>query len=159
MPLLKRKPVLMHPLPSIAAIVQPVHTQPAKDPLAATGEQPSPSTTASVPPPDAPQDGKDEDEQYDKLISALNDPTLSAPAPKRGQRPSMNGSVNGGGGGMLPPVVPTAPGYRVKNVDVFYIPETGEIFLDYEYVLEAYCADWQVICSSQSILRPTAVPM
>lgn len=129
MPLLKRKPVLMHPLPPLAAIVQPVNPPSAKDPLSATGES-TPNTSAALP-ANAPEDGQDEEEQYDKLVSALNDPTLSAPVAKRGQRPSMNGAANGG---MLPPVAPAsaAPGYRVKNIDVFYIPETGEIFLDYE---------------------------
>lgn len=76
-----------------------------------------------------PQDGKDDDEQLEKLVSALNDSTLNAPHLKRGHK--VNGTANGSHSSMPPPSGPPLP-YRVKNIEVFYMPETGEVFLDYE---------------------------
>ncbi|GMK57836.1 hypothetical protein CspeluHIS016_0406700 [Cutaneotrichosporon spelunceum] len=125
MPLLKRKPVHMHPLPSLSTIVQPINTAQAES-----------SPTTSAPGSEAPdqhlKDLGDDDAQLDKLISVLHDPTLSAPAPKKPRGSLLaNGAPNGAG---QPPPGRGAPvpGYRVKNVDCFYLPETGEIFLDYE---------------------------
>lgn len=126
MPLLKRKPVLMHPLPSLSSIVQPIHAQ------ATSGDSPSAAGPDSAATESFLQDSKDDDEQLDKLITALHDPTLSAPVPKK-PRGSMqtNGAPNGSA---HPPSAAgsSVPGYRVKNVDCFFIPETAEIFLDYE---------------------------
>lgn len=145
MPLLKRKPVLMHPLPSLTAIVQPVHAPLPNAQASTSGADASPSAaaTAAPPPPpaDLPKDGKDDDEQLEKLLTALNDPVIAAPLPKRSQKDKAadkaNGAVNGSANGTvssMPPPAGPVPSYRVKNVEVFYIPETGEMFLDYEYV-------------------------
>lgn len=141
MPLLKRKPVLMHHLPSFGAIVQPVNP-PANPAATSTADgQSDPAASAPPEPPaaapvDLPQDANDEDEQMDKLLAALNDPVLAAPVPRRSKvdKAAANGqpaAVNGGANALMPPP-PPGPSYRVKNVEVFYMPETGEIFLDYE---------------------------
>ncbi|KAL1406251.1 hypothetical protein Q8F55_007945 [Vanrija albida] len=139
MPLLKRKPVLMHHLPSFGAIVQPVNP-PANPAATSTADgQSDPSAPAPPPPPaaapiDLPQDANDDDEQLDKLLTALNDPVLAAPPPRRSKVDKVNGQaapVNGGPNALAQPPLP-GPSYRVKNVEVFYMPETGEIFLDYE---------------------------
>lgn len=129
MPLLKRKPVLMHPLPSMSSIVQPVTDKPTH----ANGDA-SPGTSApSAPPDDLPKDSKDEEEQLEKLLTALNDPTIAAPS-RKSHKDKVNGVVNGASTSqdMAPPGSASLPSYRVKNVEVFYLPETGEIFLDYE---------------------------
>lgn len=129
MPFLKRKPVLMHPLPSMSSIIQPVTDKPTQ----ANGDA-SPGTTApSAPPDDIPKDSTDDEEQLEKLLTALNDPNLAAPARKT-HKDKVNGVVNGTSTArdMPQPGSASLPSYRVKDVEVFYLPETGEIFLDYE---------------------------
>jgi hypothetical protein len=127
MPLLKRKPVHMHPLPSLSAIVQPINA-------AQADSSPAASAPGSETPDQHLKDTNDDEAQLDKLISVLHDPTLSAPAPKK-PRASMQANGAPNGAGQPPPAQGgPVPGYRVKNVDCFYLPETGEIFLDYEWV-------------------------
>jgi hypothetical protein len=81
-----------------------------------------------------PQDGKDDDEQLERLLEALSDPAATAPQ-RRGGGHKPNGTPSNGNGQPMPPPPPPGPGYRVKNVEVFYMPETGEVFLDYEWVM------------------------
>lgn len=133
MPLLKRKPVLMHPLPSLSTIVQPLPT-PAAAGTSTSGAESSPHASNSG--PDAneqlPKDGKDDDEQLERLLGALSDPNAVGPAPRN--RKSI-GATNGAvASSSMPPPATPAPGYRVKNLEVFYMPETGEVFMDYEWV-------------------------
>lgn len=129
MPFLKRKPVLMHPLPSMSSILQPVTDKPSN----ATGDS-SPGTSAPLgPSDDMPKDSEDDEEQLEKLLTVLNDPTIAASS-KKPHKDKANGVVNGASAvhGTPLPGAAHLPGYRVKNVEVFYLPETGEIFLDYE---------------------------
>lgn len=129
MPLLKRKPVLMHPLPSLSSIVQLVGA-PAPS---AQDESPSAGPGSATPGDKFLQDSSNDEEQLNKLMAALQDPTLCAPLPKKPRGSTQaNGALNGAG--QPPPAPGPVPGYRVKNVDCFIIPETGEIFLDYEWV-------------------------
>lgn len=130
MPLLKRKPVLMHPLPSLSSIVQPIH---APSHAAQSESSLNASGPGSGPTDQILQDSQDDDEQLNKLMTALQDPTLSAPVPKK-PRGSVQANGAPNGTGQPPPAGSQVPGYRVKNVDCFFIPETGEIFLDYEWV-------------------------
>ncbi|CAK9782707.1 hypothetical protein CC85DRAFT_92470 [Cutaneotrichosporon oleaginosum] len=139
MPLLKRKPVHMHPLPSLSAIVQPINTAQAES-------SPSASAPGSESTDQHLKDSNDDEAQLSKLISVLHDPTLSAPVPKR-PRASLqaNGAPPNGAGQPPPGHGSLVPGYRVKNVDCFYLPETGEIFLDYEtFALRRAFYDQQV---------------
>lgn len=126
MPLLKRKPVLMHPLPSLSAIAQPLQGT-----STAASESDQHASISALDAIGVPKDGKGDEEQLDKLIHALNDPSLNAPPPPKRGGHKANGATNGSVA--MPP--PPAPGYRVKDMDVFYMPETGEVFMDYEWVV------------------------
>jgi len=37
-----------------------------------------------------------------------------------------------GSGGMLPPPIPPSESWKITDREVYYIPETGEIFTEYE---------------------------
>lgn len=175
MPLLKRKPVLYHALPSLATVVQPVShgsketetTPPPAPPPPTKGKKSKDqsqepvlaegSTSAWVP-PDA-----DNDEQQLKLLSRVFDEATSAGRSKKAGTWILNGSLDGikdeqgqaqngessnshahthtngnsngsAHGEMLPPPIPSSESWKVTDREVFYIPETGEIFTDYEYV-------------------------
>jgi hypothetical protein len=185
MPLLKRKPVIYRPLPSLATILQPIASS-SKDtdstpppPLGPNGAVPKskkskkadveselgdddkPASSSWVPP------DMDNDADQLKLLSRVFEEGFTTGSVGKGKKAGTwivngsvniydpdqpdggkaikeedaikaeedfgNGSVNGNGTGgeMLPPPVPTES-WKITDREVFYIPETGEIFTDYE---------------------------
>ncbi len=91
-----------------------------------------------------PEDGKDDDEQLDRLQAALKGDFQSLYLGSGGGS-QRSGSVKvdskvkvRNGYGQDHEDNPTSaqgiviPAFKVKDVDCFYIPETGEVFLDYE---------------------------
>jgi bromodomain adjacent to zinc finger domain protein 1A len=190
MPLLKRKPVIYQPLPSLSTILQPLASS-SKEPInestpppplgqgaggkskkskkvdaeSEIGDDPSSSW---VPP-----DCEDDVDQL-RLLSRVFEEGFTNGAVTKGKKAGtwiVNGSVNihpppssesengdgkdglqngngvkeedakmeeaaaneGGGGEMLPPPAPTpAESWKITDREVYYIPETGEIFTEYE---------------------------
>jgi bromodomain adjacent to zinc finger domain protein 1A len=144
MPLLKRKPVIYAPLPSLTSILQPI--VPSSAPSASTVPADEISTSQVPPAPELhlPPDSEDPSEQLELLLSALRGDLLPGAVLAVPGRRSVkaNGQSHAGQTGVAPSphseggngVVAPLPGtgYKVKNVEVYYIEETGEIFLDYE---------------------------
>ncbi|WWC67890.1 uncharacterized protein I206_101808 [Kwoniella pini CBS 10737] len=138
MPLLKRKPVIYHPLPSLSAVLQPLpSTSLTSDPSSSSGQVETP----------LPNDGKDEEEQLDKLLSVfrgeMNGVTKDNIGPsgkgKKSQKLtngkhanegdiSINGDQSNGNGNGLE----NKPLWKSSDKECWYLPETGEIFTDYE---------------------------
>ncbi|WWD21446.1 hypothetical protein CI109_105931 [Kwoniella shandongensis] len=167
MPLLKRKPVLLTPLPSLSTVLQPIPNQ--QQPPTATAESSTPSSPSKgkATPPTVedlssliPPDGKDDEEQLDKLLSVFRG-DFGGGIVAKGGRKSMGGrtaqtvgpltatatstvNVNGDGeNGTAEPLVnvngdaKTENGvpivaWRIHDRECWYLPETGEIFTDYE---------------------------
>ncbi|KAL7419030.1 hypothetical protein Q5752_006715 [Cryptotrichosporon argae] len=131
MPLLKRKTVLTFPLPSLSSILQPLAPPPALFSDASTDAAPAPRPEDLLPP-----DGKDDEEQLERLAAILADPVIAS----RRVRAHVNGGDEADAeAAYAKPVIDEAdtvelpnPAWKVKNAEVFYIPETGEMFLDYE---------------------------
>ncbi|WVR04567.1 hypothetical protein IAU60_001574 [Kwoniella sp. DSM 27419] len=144
MPLLKRKPVLPTPLPSLVSVLQPI---PSTSHAEASAASPAPTAEDAAPPPD----GKDDEEQLDRLLAvfkgqmagvshgtgkgkrAAKASAAALPANGRANGPdaeSSNGVVNG----HVEQEQPAA--WRAQDRECWYMPETGEIFMDYE----SFCA-------------------
>lgn len=174
MPLLKRKPVIYQPLPSLSSILQPIASS-SKD------------TNENTPPPPlgkskkkkadqeseigdddnkwVPPDCEDDKDQL-RLLSRVFEEGFTRGAVTKGKKAGtwiVNGGVNihpppsesengegvkpegvdedvkmeesiaNGTGGMLPPPPPVASeSWKITDREVYYIPETGEIFTEYE---------------------------
>ncbi|OCF58877.1 hypothetical protein L486_03368 [Kwoniella mangroviensis CBS 10435] len=138
MPLLKRKPVILAPLPPLSAVLTPIPQQP--------------SDPAAVKEIALPLDGKDDEEQLDILLSVFRggmngvqpaSSSTSASAQgvngtsgkgKKGRASLANGKNNDedaqNGGHRF------GPFWKSSDKECWYIPETGEIFTDYE----SFCA-------------------
>jgi len=179
MPLLKRKPVIYQPLPSLSTILQPLASS-SKDINENTPPPPlGPSSSKSkkkkldqeseigdddnksqwVPP-----DCEDDKDQL-RLLSRVFEEGFTRGAVTKGKKAGtwiVNGGVNihpppsesedghvkeegegedvkmeeaigNGTGGMLPPPPPVASeSWKITDREVYYIPETGEIFTEYE---------------------------
>ncbi|KAK4688137.1 hypothetical protein P7C73_g1979, partial [Tremellales sp. Uapishka_1] len=139
MPLIKKKPVLLIPLPPLSSVLHPL--QPAN----LSGTSPNPSITSPtkskskipLPPVDAvqhsqlPVDGKDDEEQADRLLSALRGELVPEALGVGVKKSTVTKAVNGNAGGVEVNGL-GGTGWRLKNVDVWYVQETGEVFLDYE---------------------------
>ncbi|WVF69958.1 hypothetical protein IAT40_004743 [Kwoniella sp. CBS 6097] len=148
MPLLKRKPVLPTPLPAISSILQPIPSA-----QASTAES-STSSSAKVE-PSLPAEGKDDDEQLDKLLSVFRGEVAGVssshgPVPgAKGKKASAKALANGikanghgdaekvnGHGGENGHQTTTTVNWKLQDKECWYMPETGEIFTDYE----SFCA-------------------
>jgi hypothetical protein len=156
MVLLKRKPVFFTPLPSLSTVLQPVHAPPAPAPAVATdADQPAPkskSKSKSKAKDEAAPDGKDDEEQLDKLLYVFREDqangTATAAVTGKGKKAGlvkvmgqadMNGlmgKVANGHGHEHGEAQEAQAGttWKVWDRECFYIPETGEIFTDYEWV-------------------------
>jgi len=190
MPLLKRKPVIYQPLPSLSTILQPIassskdtdSTPPPPPSLPAVngkGKKPRPSKAdkdleseigegdKTWSPPDA-----DNDHDQLRLLSRVFQDGFANGSVAKGKKAGtwiVNGSVNlqedgngdrdkavkkeedstnsngtgegvkveavptSAGGEMLPPPIPgSTESWKITDREVYYIPESGEIFTDYE---------------------------
>ena len=168
MPLIKRKPVLNTPLPSLNQILQPL---PTSDPALDVLDRPDRVEDPPAPHWDPPDATTDED-QLGRLLSVFQEDfvigervkgkragvvkvtgvvKLPGLAPAVEAIPPDTLAVAEGGlvtetnsGDVLPSAEVTANGgggagvgtWRITDRECFYIPETGEIFTDYEYVLQ-----------------------
>ncbi|WVQ76071.1 hypothetical protein IAR50_005708 [Cryptococcus sp. DSM 104548] len=154
MPLLKRKPVYLPPLPSLSAVLQPIPNPayPVPDPLAL----PDPNNPAPAPMPNLtqdqlhsyiPPDASEEREQLDKLTSVFRGEFTGGTInlgnkAKKGKAAAEKAQAVYAGMPGLP--VQDANGFipeqeklsfvawKIHDRDCFYIEETGEIFTDYE---------------------------
>lgn len=155
MPLVKRKPVLYTPLPSLSTILQPISStfvereesplpSPSNPPVKLKGKATSGAATATdvVDAEWAPPDSTNEEEQFQRL-AAIFKPGVTTGTIAKGKRPGQwiaSGSLNLPGVGgkeenghveeMAPPGIPES--WKITDREVFFIPETGEIFTDYE---------------------------
>jgi bromodomain adjacent to zinc finger domain protein 1A len=189
MPLLKRKPVIYQPLPSLSTILQPIasssketdSTPPPPPSLTSTSTSTGTKTKKSKPgkgdkdqeselgegdkawiPPDA-----DNDHDQLRLLSRVFEDGFTNGSVSKGKKAGtwiVNGSVNlqdgvqeevavkneeestnsapngedvkvewAGGGEMLPPPIPVSTeSWKITDREVYYVPESGEIFTDYE---------------------------
>ncbi|WWC59314.1 uncharacterized protein I303_101865 [Kwoniella dejecticola CBS 10117] len=143
MPLLKRKPVIPNPLPSLSAVLQPLPSTSAN-----AGDPSSSSSGPSETP--LPNDGKDDEEQLDKLLSVFrgemhgvskdNNASSTGGKGKKAQSKLTNGkhpnegdvSINGD----QPNGIENKAIWKSTDKECWYLPETGEIFTDYE----SFCA-------------------
>lgn len=142
---IKKKPVLLTPLPSLATILEPI------PPALAASSPAGPSSANGISEPAAlPADGNNDEEQMDKLISAFKGdfPGVMGTAAvklKKGKRESLAAGSNGAkanghdgdGAGVAGPSSngvsnPEPISWKSWDRECFYIPETGEIFTDYE---------------------------
>jgi hypothetical protein len=152
MVLLKRKPVLHTPLPSLSTVLQPVPSAPLVPTDSPSTEAPKSKSKHKPEPTEAnedasaptwiPPDGKDDEEQLDKLLFVFREDTTNGaaapvvkgrksgvtkmvgPADLNGLIEKPNGEVDEQG--------QVGTTWRVWDRECFYIPETGEIFTDYE---------------------------
>ncbi|ORX38861.1 hypothetical protein BD324DRAFT_648971 [Kockovaella imperatae] len=157
----KRKPVIYYPLPSLAEVLQPV--QPAQTNDSASASSPAPydkadksnEQVAELAP--LPPDGKNEEEQMDKLLTVFRGDFPGASGnvgPGKGKRAGvrvLNHHLNNGAAASSPangskvnesaqdgeaetgdagPIT-----WRIWDRESFFIPATGEIFTDYETFL------------------------
>ncbi|ORY30989.1 hypothetical protein BCR39DRAFT_100098 [Naematelia encephala] len=145
MPLLKRKPVVPTPLPPVSSILQPL-------PISAQAQTASsPSADSPIPPasePNMPQDGKDDEEQLDRLLSVVRGEMGGVAAIQRGGKRAGHHRQSLTANGALPTPYGDGTGvngaangeknatWKIWDRECFYLPETGEIFTDYE----SYCA-------------------
>ena len=136
MPLIKRKPVHLHPLPSLSSILQPLPTSTAPNPIPNPGDpstssppevhdQLAPAPTSYIPP-----DASTDEEQLDRLLGVYNG--ASGLATTKGKKPGqtlLTGQIatNGDEENGVENVA-----WKVWDRECWYIPETGEIFMDYE---------------------------
>lgn len=157
MVLLKRKPVIYTPLPALSTIIQPL-SAPQPDPEAAAPKK----GKKNAPPPEEPAsadlpipEGDNDEEQIDRLITILHGEYSAGPGVGKGKgkggankllgtvstaelqkvvAPKMNGHAEGNGdaNGTEDAAGDNAPAWRIWDRECFYIPETGEIFTDYE---------------------------
>ncbi|RXK37512.1 hypothetical protein M231_05233 [Tremella mesenterica] len=156
MPLIKRKPVLLHPLPSLSSVLQPLPTNGHVDPSVPPGPSPAPSSppkgkvkkestpaeTDEAPPATSamPPDGKDDDEQLSKLLSVFRGEFADGATTAKGRRPGtmiLTGQVfadDKTNGVKEEDAVSATPAgsWKIHDRDCWYIEETGEIFTDYE---------------------------
>ncbi|OCF37381.1 hypothetical protein I316_00502 [Kwoniella heveanensis BCC8398] len=148
MPLLKRKPVLPTPLPAISSILQAVPSSQAQAGESST-TKPSAKQESSLP-----AEGKDDDEQLDKLLSIFRgeiagiSSSSSTTGGSKGKKASLkNGAKTNGhleseganghaGGENGQPSAAAAVNWKLQDKECWYLPETGEIFTDYE----SFCA-------------------
>lgn len=179
MPLLKRKPVLYHSLPSLTTILQPIsHSSkdPESSPPPTTAPPPKSKKSKTEPAPSESEDSgawvppdRDNDEDQLQALSRVFEDGFANGALGKGKKAGtwiVNGTVNWGTGSedeanvkqevkeevndqngegshshtngtgeMLPPPVPgpsSTESWKITDREVYYIPETGEIFTDYE---------------------------
>ncbi|KAK8847357.1 hypothetical protein IAR55_005214 [Kwoniella newhampshirensis] len=164
MPLLKRRPVLLTPLPSLSTVLQPIATHQPTTATAESSTPSSPSKSKATPPTvddlstHIPPDGKDDEEQLEKLLSVFRGEfgggVVAGPGGARGGRKSIAGkptgpvtatmtsavTVNGengmetqnGNGDAKGENGGPAVAWRIHDRECWYLPETGEIFTDYE---------------------------
>ncbi|ODN82220.1 hypothetical protein L202_02506 [Cryptococcus amylolentus CBS 6039] len=154
MPLLKRKPVHLPPLPSLSAVLQPIPNPayPVPDPLAL------PDPTHPLPPPMPsltqdqlqayiPGDASEEREQLEKLTAVFrgeftggtvnmgNKAKKGKAAAEKAQAvyAGMPGVPRQDVNGQVPEQDRMSfVAWKIHDRDTFYIEETGEIFTDYE---------------------------
>ncbi|WVN89498.1 uncharacterized protein L203_104723 [Cryptococcus depauperatus CBS 7841] len=129
MPLLKRKPVPLVPLPSLSTVLQPV---------------PAIHTDALVPQQQLnahiPEDAADDGEQMHKLLTVFSGELLSGKMVVAGKKKVPLGAKYRSMEQAVaplpqeqPPLLEEPPiAWKIHDRDTFYIPETGEIFTDYE---------------------------
>lgn len=140
MPLLKRKPVHLTPLPSLSAVLQPIPASSStSDPLQT--QAPTPLTHEQLQ-QFIPPDGKDDAEQLEKLLAVFrgeftNGHTTVVGKKSKGKAvaPSstmVNGESPQDGEPSATVQEEPAVAWRIHDRDCWYIPETGEIFTDYE---------------------------
>ncbi|OWZ33000.1 hypothetical protein J007_05493 [Cryptococcus neoformans] len=140
MPLLKRKPVHLTPLPSLSAVLQPIPTSSSiSDPLQT--QAPTPLTHEQLQ-QFIPPDGKDDAEQLEKLLAVFrgeftNGQTTVVGKKSKGKAVAPSSSIVNGESpqdGEPSATVQEEPAvaWRIHDRDCWYIPETGEIFTDYE---------------------------
>ncbi len=165
MPLIKRKPVHLHPLPSLSTVLQPLPTAPQHLPSVQPLTEPSapPSSSSSLPtpaldtqdqlapPPQSwmPPDGKDDEEQLDRLLGVFSGGMGLTTT--KGKRPGQTLVT-----GQISLVDPKAEGengveniaWRITDRECWYIPETGEIFTDYECLLSS--SSWRLLIGRRS---------
>nr|XP_019047247.1 hypothetical protein I302_03855 [Kwoniella bestiolae CBS 10118]OCF26177.1 hypothetical protein I302_03855 [Kwoniella bestiolae CBS 10118] len=133
MPLLKRKPVIPTPLPQLSSVLTPIPQQST-----------DPSAVKEVA---LPLDGKDDEEQLEILLSVFrgemngvqpsvststNGNSSSTGKGKKGRASLANGNGHGNG----EEVNGIKPFWKSSDKECWYLPETGEIFTDYE----SFCA-------------------
>ena len=183
MPLLKRKPVIYQPLPSLSTILQPLASSSKDTPNESTPPPPlapgnsngsskskkskKVETESEIGEDDkswVPPDCEDDHDQL-RLLSRVFEAGFTNGAVTKGKKAGtwiVNGSVNihpqtsesengdrngdgikeevdteeamaNGAGEMLPPPAPVASeSWKITDREVYYIPETGEIFTEYE---------------------------
>ncbi|WVQ97999.1 hypothetical protein IAU59_005119 [Kwoniella sp. CBS 9459] len=150
MPLLKRKPVLFTPLPAISSVLQPL-------PSAQAQAAESSTSTSKAANPSLPADGKDDDEQLDKLLSIFrgevagvsSSPTTNTSKGKKASAKALTSSLPNGvkanghmeaeganGHATERTSGQATVNWKLQDKECWYMPETGEIFTDYE----SFCA-------------------
>ncbi|WWC86969.1 uncharacterized protein L201_001850 [Kwoniella dendrophila CBS 6074] len=146
MPLLKRKPVIPAPLPSLSSILQPIASTSS---TTSTNAEASSSNNTQDSSSTIPKDGKDDEEQLDKLLSifrgemtgvqlpnAKNDNNGTSTKSKKNQNKIPNGiDLNGDHqqiNGISSGTEQSKPLWKSNDKECWYMPETGEIFTDYE---------------------------
>jgi len=177
MPLLKRKPVIYQPLPSLSTILQPIASSskdinentppPPLGPSSSKSKKKKSDQESEIGDDDnksqwVPPDCEDDKDQL-RLLSRVFEEGFTRGAVTKGKKAGtwiVNGGVNihppssedgqvkeegegedvkmeeaigNGTGGMLPPPPPVASeSWKITDREVYYIPETGEIFTEYE---------------------------
>lgn len=140
MPLLKRKPVHLTPLPSLSAVLQPI---PASSSTSDPSQTQAPAQlTHEQLQQFMPPDGKDDAEQLEKLLAVFrgeftNGQTTVVGKKSKGKAVVPNSNMVNGESpqdGEPSAIVQEDPAvaWRIHDRDCWYIPETGEIFTDYE---------------------------
>ena len=141
MPQIKRKPVPLQPLPSLSTILQPLPTSidAIVRPLSNAVDEPIPILAPEEPPKAPPQsrippDADNDEEQLERLLGVFSgNMGLSSTKGKRPGTTVVTGQL------ILDGHAEDSEKNEVENVawriwdrECFYIPETGEIFTDYE---------------------------
>ena len=155
MVLVKRKPIVYHSLPSLADVLQPIQQVSTND---ASTSSPHPSEHradhktektenesygVAVPP-----DSKDDETQFQQLSSVFQGGFAGARGmvgPGKGKKAGTRVLQTTAIDGIKPNGTSTHDGepehtaeepvsWRIWDRETFYIPETGEMFIDYEYV-------------------------
>ena len=157
----KRKPIIYHPLPSLADVLQPIQPTLPNETASTSSPAPidnntrgTPADNGPVEPVPVPPDGKNEDEQMEKLLTVFRGefagaqgnvgagkgkkagtrvlshlpPVNAVGSPVNGTKANGNaahdGTPEGNEGGQV--------SWRIWDRECYIIPATGEIFTDYE---------------------------
>ena len=154
----KRKPIIFYPLPSLTDVLQPIQPH-ITDPASMSSPQPSSSDHKSADPTTEaapiPPDGKDDEEQMAILTRVFRGEYAGAQGhvgPGKGKKAGTRviatahgvanttanrGRANGTAGSGAHEGEEHEAGeeqvlYRIWDRDSYFIPETGEVFTDYE---------------------------